>query len=45
MQRFADGNVSIIGHGGKEKKFCYTKKINKKNLSETTVIGDSLITS
>ena len=44
MQGFADGHVSIIGHGSQEKKLSYTKKISKKYLTDTVVICYCLIT-
>ena len=44
MQGFADGHVAVIGHGGQEKKLCYSTEVSEKHLNETSIIGNDLVT-
>jgi hypothetical protein len=43
MQRLADGNVMIIGHGSQKVKFSDSKEDYKKQLSYTVIKGNSFV--
>ena len=44
MQGFADGHTVVIGHGGQEKKLCYSTEVSEKLLNGTSIICDDLVT-
>ena len=43
MQRLADGQVAVVGHGGQKVKFCHPKQNEKEKLSHTAIIGNSSV--
>ena len=40
MQAFADGQVMVLGHGGQQKKFCYSTEVSKRYLNDTSIIDN-----
>jgi hypothetical protein len=43
MQRLADGNVTIIGHGSQKVKFSNSKENEKKQVSYTVIKGNCFV--
>lgn len=42
VQRLADGNIAVIGHGSQEEKLCGPQEYVKEQLTCTTIVRNCL---
>lgn len=43
VERFAYSNITVISHGYKEHHFTASEKVNKENLGQAGIKGNSLV--